>query len=481
MKKTILILLAVILLMLCACAAPANDPSGSQSEKDTGANVSSETDRQTEPNPETDPGSETEKGLENGVYLLINGKCYYKVVYPLSFSKNYELSLVESFKQEFLKVTGAEIGSKTDKSAPTEKGMELLLGPTNREVSQTLLAHLEEAGGSRYGYLVSGTKIAVCGTNIYMTYLGLQHILEENVLTDASGKLNVGFEDGSEWISEEMAAIPDYAEATANNVRLAYYFDGYAVSVPSLAPMVNGEVRMFAIMQGGCTDGRYVYVAMGNQKDGVVAYVKLFKYDLETWEEVAVSDPIVVGHANGITYDSVNNRLVFSDSTDETGYRGIYFVDPDSLTVTGSMTIDAENSSIVYLPDRDGYVCIVGTGPNNEFCTLTYTDASFNVLHTFTIDMVPGVANQGSSADEKYVYGAKWYNQEVERQYVQATDLDGTVAYPISNVYDIPEVPNEAEFIFKYGDVFYMGLQGDGDKVGRLLLLPEGWFSADGE
>ena len=87
-------------------------------------------------------------------------------------------------------------------------------------------------------------------------------------------------------------------------------------------PSKNG----YTVMQGGCTDGTYAYCILEGRDmliDGQVqAAHMIFKIDMSTWEIVAESKPLILGHGNSITYNSKLGQLIVSN----------YSPDPKEIT-----------------------------------------------------------------------------------------------------------------------------------------------------
>ena len=63
------------------------------------------------------------------------------------------------------------------------------------------------------------------------------------------------------------------------------------------------------IIQGGTTDGKFIYVIVHNGDKTAAAKSRLRKYDISTMEQVAETDPLQVCHGNDIAYKPAENEL----------------------------------------------------------------------------------------------------------------------------------------------------------------------------
>ena len=63
------------------------------------------------------------------------------------------------------------------------------------------------------------------------------------------------------------------------------------------------------IIQGGTTDGKFIYVIVHNGDKTAAAKSRLRKYDISTMKQVAETDPLQVCHGNDITYKPAENEL----------------------------------------------------------------------------------------------------------------------------------------------------------------------------
>lgn len=158
----------------------------------------------------------------------------------------------------------------------------------------------------------------------------------------------------------------------------------------SYAKIIPGDEYDFP--QGGCTDGSYMYLAMKDENE----IFRVTKVDMATWEIVERSEPVEIGHANGMAYNSRTNQIVIAKcQTDH--YNEIVFLDPATLTVTGEKTLAMEISTIAYNATRDQYVA---SDQDEHFYIL---DADFNeILYDEGHDI--GLSTQSCDCDDNYIY-----------------------------------------------------------------------------
>ena len=201
-------------------------------------------------------------------------------------------------------------------------------------------------------------------------------------------------------------------------------FDVYKLAAPLGASNV---------MQGGCTDGKYGYFCMEDQKNDYentdIHRTCLVKVDMETNELVDVSDPLPLGHSNDMCYNSRTNQLLVVHCGYNTeGSKRVSLVDPDTLQIIENVSLPFGIYCMAYDEVSDRYM--VGRGGGRDFAIL---DSEFKV----EIDRVQvGAADycsedrlitQGGDCDSDCVYfvlgglndGEPWVN------YLVAYDWNG--------------------------------------------------------
>lgn len=218
----------------------------------------------------------------------------------------------------------------------------------------------------------------------------------------------------------------------------------------------------YTVMQGGCTDGKYMYLILENQnyeENGVKGLRNLlFKVDMSTWEIVKQSESLELDHGNGMTYNSKTNQLIVVHNKNRTN--DISFVDPDTLEITGYKTLSRGLNGITYNAARDCYV--IGISGKYDFAIL---NSDFEEI-SYHKGSETGLGNQSIDCDNNYIYvgntghGTEYSGMEVVRVY----DWDGNfvAACRIDSF-------SEHEALINYnGDYWVTFYTGSGGRVYRL-------------
>lgn len=216
----------------------------------------------------------------------------------------------------------------------------------------------------------------------------------------------------------------------------------------------------YMTMQGGCTDGTYAYLLLEKKNvvdqttGNKVSYCMLFKVDMATWTVVKQSEPLAVDHGNGITYNPHTNQLMVAHCQNRT--QEFSYIDPDTLTVTGSKSLGRNFYSITYNATHDKYV--IGIKGSTKFVIY---DGEFNPLGEYT-GVDPGLGYQNIACDDDYIY----ITYTGDNNAIMCYDWDGYFC----GVYWVNSyVENEA--MFNIGDTYYMTFYtGSGGTVSRLTF-----------
>lgn len=393
------------------------------------------------------------------VYLTVNAASSgsVSVVRSDSIQKlTTQLDLCTAFHKEINKRLGATFTIRTDFVTPgqsVDDNIEILVGDTVREASVELSSKFESLGSHGFGIIVRGNKIAVDGTTFDMLYKGLDHLLENFVTKDESGNPQIKLEDGFEYFEKTENGYISPEEVMASGREMAFY------SIEKLAdvPTYNG----CDVLQGGGSDGKYAYYAMIN-KSTTPETGMIYKFDKETWELVAKSKPMPSGHTNDITYDSKNHRLVISFCSASDNYKGLVFVNPDTLEFIEYVTCPTSNRGVCYLPETNQYLFATSY-------TFHLTDENFNTIKS-TTDGYKELTTQGFYCDGKYIFDPRW-KSGARYQTITINTLDGKfiAAVPFYNV------DGEPENIYRDGNSFIMGCNKS-DAVFRIALLYKKWW-----
>lgn len=240
-------------------------------------------------------------------------------------------------------------------------------------------------------------------------------------------------------------------------------------------PVYAGQgVKDNSIMQGGCTDGKYAYFALINNQgtsDKADDTQKIAKVKLSTAKVVALSDFLELDHANDMTYDPENQRIVVLHNLGHAQTRKrLSFVDPDSLEVTGYVDVPIPSvlpgnssyrlkqivgyCSIAYSPEREQYVILMST-----FHNFMITDKDFNPIKYVRIDESMKTINddwycQGMDCTKDYILLAESARTNRKKNYnmLMMYDWDGDLKCRIKVRREY-----EIENVFHVGDTWYTG------------------------
>lgn len=190
------------------------------------------------------------------------------------------------------------------------------------------------------------------------------------------------------------------------------------------------------IMQGGCTDGQYLYMAL--VKDGTYAHI--YKYDLKDYSFVMRSESLPLDHCNDICYNSDTGKLIVAHNAPNR--TKISIVDPDTLTVEEVKTLPCSIFSISYCPERQQYA--VGLSGGQNFALL---NANFKVVKSYAVQST-GYTTQGMECDEDFIYFVQ-YKQNVIMIYNWSGKLVNRI--------DLTFTGLEPENICLVDDTFYIG------------------------
>lgn len=189
-----------------------------------------------------------------------------------------------------------------------------------------------------------------------------------------------------------------------------------------------------------------------NERDNTV---RLVRYDIQTGKTVRISDPLPLNHANDLTYNSRRGLLVAVHNNPNR--KLVSFIDPETLTVTETVTLPCRIYSLAYSPERDMYVAGIAGG--QSFCLL---DAAFRQVggsFSPTPDTA-GYITQGCACDARYIYFVL-YRQNVITVY----DWEGR------HIRTLPiTVSGEPENLSQVGGSLYVASAAGGAQLTRIEL-----------
>lgn len=256
---------------------------------------------------------------------------------------------------------------------------------------------------------------------------------------------------------------PKMISISYTKIREARTPTGYARYLNAVS---NTKGGVLDTMQGGATDGTYLYFAYGGSKSGEV----LAKFDqqgtlIKTSRVFSLDE---MGHANGITYDTRNNRLVvtayrYQGSTILNQNRLVY-VDPETLEITGEVLagIDAKISTACYNPVTDQYAA------NGMLF-----DANFNLLNPTLYDFSTAVmkpysdsksVGQGIACTPNNIYVLRYYAHKTKpHTHIYMYDWSGKLV----GVYNVSGLKDEGENLFVLDGQMYLGVNNGSTYRGK--------------
>lgn len=334
---------------------------------------------------------------------------------------------------------------------PAPDAKEILLGDTNREESVVLSDKLTAAGRNCFGIMATDSKVVINGTSWYQCYLALDYFFNYFVSADGTSvEIECGFEyisDNSEDESFEIAEL------------LA---DGRGLAFAATEKVLKFEKKNGGgTPQGGCTDGRFVYIGQTGTADGSEFGV-ITKYDLSTGELIKYSERLASFHTNDLTYDAKNNRIVIA--TLDAGWTKLSFVDANTLEFLGDFIAPVGIRGLEYLPETNQYIA---AGFNIEIMLL---DENFNKISSH-ICADQTLMTQGLYSDGEYVYDPRYLEGKAVHLLV-VEDMDGNLLAS-ANLYGLSGA--EPEHMFKLDGRYYIGCNHSG-YLYEVEVIPQNWW-----
>lgn len=258
--------------------------------------------------------------------------------------------------------------------------------------------------------------------------------------------------------SDAMASKYDFTKESTLKMKnfFEYMPRASVIGVKNGTFMEVPEKDGYFVMQGGCTDGTYAYVILEGknvQVNGVTqsAAHKIFKIDMSSWEIVAESEPLLLGHGNSITYNGKLHQLIVANYSPDPNE--ITFVNPDTLTMIGNKILNQPLTGIAYNESRDQYVVANGSA---QFSVL---DAEFNEV-IYVEGHNVNMGTQDIDCDDNYIYvGNSGVVSNPGVEVVKIYNWDGEYM----GIFRVDSV-NEQEAVFncngKYYITFYTGNGG---------------------
>ncbi len=266
---------------------------------------------------------------------------------------------------------------------------------------------------------------------------------EATVTTDSTEPATVpATEPPAVTDAPETAPVSPAAHFEKENVRLSVTQVGTVDR--------DGEWR---VIQGGTTDGKYIYVIVHNGDKTEAAKSRLRKYDINTMELVAETDPLQVCHGNDIAYKRAENELYVVHCYPNGDTVSVF--DADTLKYKRKIKLPVSIFCMSYDETLDCFW--VGINGGDTFAKLT---SDFKFVKRYMSQMHSYVT-QGMDCDDKYLYFVRY-----KKNCVIVYDKKGKFI----GEYDLA-FSGEPENISHVGDTFYITGNGMISKGGLIYRV----------
>ena len=353
-----------------------------------------------------------------------DGASEFRIVRPASDSSD-ETEAAKELRKKIEEKTGYKMELYEDWYAKSQapSKYEILIGHTDLDESVAVNGEIDGEDGFFYVIRSVGDKIVLTGKSANMIRKGIDFILEN--YTDESGNIMIPHDIN---IKSEM-----YTPAVAD-----YFGDGKDVTLTSaLAGAVNA-VDGCKVIQGGTTDGKYLYVITHNGDKTINAESILQKIDIKTMKTVARSERLRVSHGNDIVYKKNTNELLVVHCYPDGKMVSVF--DADTLKFKRKIELPISIYCMSYDESLDCYW--VGVSSGDTFAKL---DADFKFVKRYMSQMHDYVT-QGMDCDDTYLYFVRYKKNCV---IVYTKDGGYVGEYPLT-------FPGEPENICHIGDYFYV-------------------------
>ena len=353
-----------------------------------------------------------------------DGASEFRIVRPASDSSD-ETEAAKELRKKIEEKTGYKMELYEDWYAKSQapSKYEILIGHTDLDESVAVNGEIDGEDGFFYVIRSVGDKIVLTGKSANMIRKGIDFILEN--YTDESGNIMIPHDIN---IKSEM-----YTPAVAD-----YFGDGKDVTLTSaLAGAVNA-VDGCKVIQGGTTDGKYLYVITHNGDKTINAESILQKIDIKTMKTVARSERLRVSHGNDIVYKKNTNELLVVHCYPDGKMVSVF--DADTLKFKRKIELPISIYCMSYDESLDCYW--VGVSGGDTFARL---DADFKFVKRY-MSQLHDYVTQGMDCDDTYLYFVRYKKNCV---IVYTKDGGYVGEYPLT-------FPGEPENICHIGDYFYV-------------------------
>lgn len=263
----------------------------------------------------------------------------------------------------------------------------------------------------------------------------------------------------TEPLTQNKSVYAKFTEITPDPARLIDAYEDFGLSmtkVLTIDPYMHENNAYSNVVQGGCTDGTYYYVALVVGSDKTVNCTgAIRKYRLSDFALVATVDNLKLSHANDMAYNPTTKELVIPHCLPDG--QNVSIFDAETLTFKRKVTLSFEEGigQIAYDEYEKCYWAQISYTYN--FVKL---DLDFNVIGSVYTGRDTGYTRQSMDVDSKYIYFLQ-YNTNALLIYDKVGNFIKEVALPVSS--------NEPENIWHVGNDFYIGYYNKGMGYGGML------------
>lgn len=390
-----------------------------------------------------EPETEKTEELKDVLTIVRHADSEYVVVHG-----DADRNAASTFNSDIMNSTAAVLKKvSATNSTPVEK--EILIGNTEREESNALLAEIGEYG---YALAVCGSKFVMVWSDVSTLALAMdtftKDILENKTYCE-KGRLQIPLDYKKTVKLEKPEEKKD--PMISDFLKTGQEFKLTPVKIGSVPPVGNCYVA-----QGAASDGTFVYFVLRNSGDTEAV---ILKYTLEPFELVAKSDIFNGGHCNDLTYFDRDKKVILAHG--QTQGKILTKIDAKTLAVEGDIDITVGSGAITYNDKRKNYAISQGGK------TLYVTNANFGVLKSYTRSDNTGYTAQGMGSDDDYVYfPMSGSSDNVLVTYDWNGNFIATLKVPLS-------IESESMFCVngKYYVCFYVG--GSAKGAALYQIIPE--------
>jgi endonuclease/exonuclease/phosphatase family metal-dependent hydrolase len=240
---------------------------------------------------------------------------------------------------------------------------------------------------------------------------------------------------------------------------ILFVTETYAASITDVTYEKVGSISDCGVIQGGTTDGQYVYSACVNNSSH--SNTVIVKTDLSGKKILSSSNfsRKAVGHANAMAYNSKAGKLVLTMWDDDSaGNNGITdqvrIISPSTLKSEGTQTLGktANVTNICYNPSTDQFIANGKLYDSNyKYIRTIFSggDGKFNSDSQMSGD----TAGQGIGCDNSHVYVIRWSKAKSITRII-SYDWSGN----LSAVYNLTNMNDELENLFIINGEMYGGV-----------------------